>query len=95
MKKKILSIALALCLAFGTAAVLPESILTSGAGITASALQYGDFTYHIIKGTSFDGKVEINKYTGSKENVVIPETIDGRSVVSIDPQDYYLAFFTP
>ena len=37
MKKKLLSLALALCMAFGGAAALPQSSLTQSTSITASA----------------------------------------------------------
>ncbi|MBQ2581325.1 MAG: leucine-rich repeat domain-containing protein, partial [Ruminococcus sp.] len=84
MKKKILSMALALCLTFGTAAALPENIFTSGTGITASALQYGNFTYSLS-----NGGVTIEKYTGSEENVVIPKTIDGHTVTGIGTDSFY------
>ena len=84
MKKKILSMALALCLAFGTAATLPDNIFTSGTGITASALQYGNFTYSLS-----NGGVTIEKYTGSEENVVIPKTIDGHTVTGIGTDSFY------
>ena len=78
MKKKILSMALALCLAFGTAAALPNSVFTADTGITASAEQYGNFNY-----TVSDGKVCITGYTGSEENVTVPDKIAGYPVTSI------------
>ena len=37
MKKRFLSMALALCMVFGSAAVLPEGIFADSAGISASA----------------------------------------------------------
>ena len=78
MKKKILSMALALCLAFGTTAALPDNAFTAGTGITASAEQYANFTY-----TVSNGEVCITGYTGSEENVTVPDKIAGYPVTSI------------
>ena len=88
--KKLLATVLALTLTFGTFA-LPgaEGGLTlSDFSITASAEDsdeygyiYGDFRYdYIYNGTT---TIQINKYLGDTENVVIPEEINGQKVTSI------------
>ena len=79
MLKKVLSSALALCLVFGTAAVLPEGAVSIGSDIVASAAEtYGDYEYIIDD----DGAV-ISKYLGSDTNVKIPDTLRGCKVVGI------------
>ena len=47
--------------------------------VAAGAETYGDFNYSVLD----DGTVEINGYSGSAEKVVIPEKIEGGSVVYI------------
>ena len=47
--------------------------------VCAGAETYGDLEYHVLD----DGTVEITDYNGSAETVVIPDTIDGKSVTSI------------
>ncbi len=46
---------------------------------SALAEQWGDFVYDIFS----DSTVGIREYTGSGGDVVIPDTIDGMSVVAI------------
>ena len=47
--------------------------------VCAGAQTYGDFEYGVLS----DGTVNITDYNGSAEKVVIPDTIDGKSVTSI------------
>ena len=47
--------------------------------VCAGAETYGDFEYGVLD----DGTVQITAYNGSAETVVIPDTIDGKSVTSI------------
>ena len=47
--------------------------------VCAGAETYGDFEYDVLD----SGTVEITGYNGSAEKVVIPDTIDGKSVTSI------------
>ncbi len=47
--------------------------------VCAGAETYGDFQYSVLD----DGTVEITGYNGSAETVVIPDTIDRKSVTSI------------
>ena len=72
MKKRILSIILALSLMFSLAAVR---------GITASAESFtsGDFECELLD----DGTVGITGYNGSSETFDIPSTIDGKTVSRI------------
>ena len=83
MKKKILAMALALCMAFGSAAALPEGVFTdTGTGITASAYDeytYGDYKYVIQD----DGSIKITAYSGIKRKVSIPSKINNRRVTVI------------
>lgn len=79
LKKKILSITLALCLAFASSAALPQSAFTDTAGISATALTSGDFEYSLLN----DGTAEITGYKGSKADLTIPSTISGNTVTSI------------
>ncbi|MCR5479783.1 MAG: leucine-rich repeat protein, partial [Ruminococcus sp.] len=79
MKKKILSITLALCLAFASSAALPQSAFTDTAGISATALTSGDFEYSLLN----DGTAEITGYKGSKADLTIPSIISGNTVTSI------------
>ena len=82
MKKKILAMAFAACLVFGTAAALPNNFFTDSTSIVASAddLQSGDYTYHVLD----DGTVGITGYTGSARNVSIKATIANRKVTVIE-----------
>ncbi|MBR1752495.1 MAG: hypothetical protein IJ740_16780 [Ruminococcus sp.] len=81
MLKQIISSALALSLAFGAAAYLPEGFSAQSA-ITARAedtLTYGDYQYTVLD----DGTVEITDYNGSDTEVNILSMIDGKRVISI------------
>ena len=54
--------------------------------VGAGAETYGDFEYSV----RYDGiSVTITGYTGSAEKVVIPDTIDGKSVTSIGSSAFY------
>ena len=80
MNKKIISMALAICMVFGSAAALPQgTFVDTTTGITASAdwQQYGDFKYDYLQ----DGTVEIKGYTGKSRTVRIPSKI-GKKIVS-------------
>ena len=83
MKKKILSAVLALCLAFGSAAALPQSSVVESTSITASAegetKKSGNYEYKILK----NGTAEITKYNGKETKVTIPSKLGGKKVTSI------------
>ena len=53
--------------------------------VCAGAQTYGDFNYSVLD----DGTVNITDYNGSAEKVVIPDTIDGKSVTSIGYEAFY------
>ena len=89
MKKKLLSMTLALCLVFGTASALPQGYLGGSAAITASAA--GDtFTVGDIQYYSPDNKTAgVCRYNGSGGNVTIPKTVNGLTVTKIYDAAFY------
>lgn len=79
MYKRLLSAITAFTLVF-TGALLPAGqTLLEGSVIKASAETYGDFSYDVL----YDGTVMISGYTGEDIEVIIPSTIDGKSVTGI------------
>lgn len=79
MKQKIMTAALAAVLA---AAPL-TGVLSAPLDVTASASETeNDFTYDV--NFDDDQTVMIGRYTGTEENVVIPETLGGKPVVRIN-----------
>ena len=70
MKKRVLSIVLALTMIFSLAAVT---------GMTASAETYGDFEYEVLN----NGTVEITGYNGNSKSLDIPSTIGEKTVTII------------
>ena len=75
MKKRILSMLTSLVMAISLAGLMP----TVWAG--ASSLKtLGDYEYIVLD----NGTAEIVRYLGKEETVVIPETLDGLTVTSID-----------
>ena len=82
MFKKIISSALAVCLAFGTAAVLPAKEGLFGSVITASAVtieKCGAYAYTSID----DESVKIIEYTGNPTALSIPATLNGKKVTAL------------
>ena len=80
MKKRILAAALAVCMAFGTAAALPQGALDGGFGFTVSAATSDcDFTTQTLS----DGTLEITGYKGRGGTVVVPSKIGGKKVTKI------------
>ncbi len=79
--KKFLAALLALSLTFGSVALpaAESGVIARGVNISASAEVYGDFEYDFLD----DVTIEITKYVGNDEKVVIPSTIDGKRVTSI------------
>ncbi len=73
MKRKIISMVLAACLVFGSAAALPQGAFTDNASITASADTKGDFTYVL----SANGKYAlVTKYNNtSNTTCTIPDKL--------------------
>ena len=90
MKKKILSMTLALTLVFGSAAALPNGIFENTSGITASAYDYYEangYRYRILA----DGTVEIGYFMSDAtfSSVTVPATLGGRKVTRIGSDAFY------
>ena len=79
MKKKVLSAVLALTLVFGSAAALPQGFITESSSISVSAATYGSYQYSALS----DGTVQITGYNGTEKSLVIPSTINGKTVSKI------------
>ena len=84
MKKKVLSVVLALCLTLGSAAMLPENSFVISTGINASAnegavIETKDICYKELA----DGTLEVFEYIGEGGDVTIPQTVGGQTVTSI------------
>lgn len=84
--KRVLSMALALCMVFGSVAALPEgTFITQSTSITATAegdtyyTEDNQFSYIILA----DGTIEIKNYSGTDAEVEVPSTIDEKTVTSI------------
>ena len=91
-KKKLLSMSLAICIAFGSAAVLPKSFFADTASISASAAEtlykYGDYHYRILS----DGTIEIAFYHNIRDTypaITVPASIGGKKVTSLDAVSFY------
>ncbi len=88
-KKKLLSLALAVTMLFGSAAALPEGVFSESASITASAesdtKKSGDFEYRILD----DGTAEITKYNGKATKLTISSSIGGKIVTGIGERAFY------
>ena len=86
--KKIIASVVAVTIAFGGLALpAAESGLSFSAVISASADEStaADFNYTVLS----DGTLKITKYKGKANNVVIPETIDGKKVTVIGSYAFY------
>lgn len=92
MKRQLISSVLALSLALGGAAALPEGVFTSDSSsfTAASAANYNGFTYT----TSSSGEVAITGYTGSDTTITIPSEIDSKPVTKIDMNAFYKSSVT-
>ncbi|MGN0113841.1 MAG: leucine-rich repeat protein [Acutalibacteraceae bacterium] len=76
MKKRVVSLLLIVSLIFSMAAVT---------GMTASAETYDVWEYTILA----DNTVEVTGYSGEDVDIVIPGTIDGKTVTSIGAYAFY------
>ena len=87
--EKILSVLLALILAFGSVAITPLSVSAAEAETapTASTIDeaYPEYEYIILD----DGTAEIIKYSGEGGDVEIPSSIGGYTVTSIGSYAFY------
>ena len=80
--KKLLSVALAVCMTFGSAAMLPQNSFIGQTDITASAETTSDYEYSVLK----DGTVMITKCLSKDKlvDLVIPTVLDGKKVTGIN-----------
>ena len=76
--KKLLSVALAVCMTFGSAAALPEGVFVNQTEITASAVSDGDWEYVVLD----DDTISLTKYNGGGGTVNIPSSFEDKDVVS-------------
>ena len=87
MKKRVMSLALALSMVFGTSSYFEQSAVIEAAQITASAAAVpASLTYKKQYESDFSKHPEyiiITGYTGTLTELVIPDQIDGLPVVEI------------
>ena len=82
--RKVLAVALSATVLCGTGFTTVGQFI--GTDVSVSAAQvYGDFKYEV----NDDNTITITKYTGNGGTVVIPDTIDGKSVTSIGTDTFY------
>lgn len=79
MKKKLLAVALAASMTFGTAAALPQAAFTDTYLTASASFEEGDFKFEIIA----DSETMVVRYIGSGGDVVIPKTAGGKTVTKI------------
>lgn len=79
MKKKLLAVALAACMTFGTAAALPQAAFTDTYLTASATFEEGDFKFEICS----DSEMMVVRYIGSGGDVVIPKTAGGKTVTRI------------
>lgn len=85
MKKKLLAVALAACMTFGTAAALPQAAFTDTYLTASATFEEGDFKFEI----SADSETMVVRYIGSGGDVVIPKTAGGKTVTRIYSGTFY------
>ena len=85
MKKKLLAVALAASMTFGTAAALPQAAFTDTYLTASATFEEGDFKFEI----SADSEATVVKYIGSGGDVVIPKTAGGKTVTRIYSGTFY------
>lgn len=91
MKKKFLSVLLALCMVAGTATASPEQMIVQAAeedivDPVGDDLRYGNYQYQVQQ----DGTVMITKYyDDGTTNIVIPSEIDGKKVTSMGESAFF------
>lgn len=66
-------------LALSSAVALPDGVVSLDSLIEAKAETYGDYSYSLLS----DNTIMINKYNGDDINIVVPETINGKTVSCI------------
>ena len=91
MKKKFLSVLLALCMVAGTATASPEQMIVQAAeedivDPVGDDLRYGNYQYQVQQ----DGTVMITKYyDDGTTSIVIPSEIDGKKVTSMGESAFF------
>ena len=85
MKKKLLAVALAACMTFGTAAALPQAAFTDTYLTASATFEEGDFKFEICS----DSEMMVVRYIGSGGDVVIPKTAGGKTVTRIYSGTFY------
>ena len=86
MKKKIMSVALAFGLMFGTAASLPQNALNDASVVSASSEETfikDDFKFY--KSGSYCFLVD---YVGKAGNITLPSTVNGKKIDNIGPESF-------
>lgn len=84
MKNRVFSLITSVFMSISFLSVMPT--LDANAIWDPDNLTYGDYQYQILD----DGTVEIEHYSGLDENLLIPSSIAGKTVTSID---YWTVFF--
>ena len=79
MKKKLLAVAMAASMTFGTAAALPQAAFTDTYLTASATFEEGDFKFEICS----DSEMMVVRYIGSGGDVVIPKTAGGKTVTRI------------
>lgn len=85
MKKKLLAVAMAACMTFASAAVLPKPAFSDTYMTASATFEEGDFKFEI----SSDSETTVVKYIGSGGDVVIPKTAGGKTVTRIYSGTFY------
>ena len=85
MKKRLLSLAMAVAMMFGSAAMLPEGVFRESTSITASAdvhiKECGDWEYYYYDDDI--NNIGIMRYNGSSSHITIPSSLDGKRVTRL------------
>ena len=88
MKKKIIAGVLSASMLICSAEALPSSFASNlGVNVTVEAAVANGFEYKLLS----DGTVEIIRYTGSSENVTIPEMLARKYVSRIGDAAFYMS----
>ena len=77
--KRLLSLAIAVCMIIGIATVAPISVGAVETPKITTGAKSGDYYYILL----YDGTAKITGYTGSDTDITIPSQIDGYTVTSI------------
>lgn len=81
MKKRLFTCLLSLAVMFGCFAFPDSDFQTKASDSKSSYKECGDYRYIILE----DGTAEIVRYLGTEEKLIIPDTLDGITVTSLEP----------